>query len=223
MSYPQTPRDDLECLVYCLFEMEHPTLRLPWNRDLTTNEEAKDGWSMRQLERMSKNKEQAWRAACKRVRCGHYHNDPLQDGCTTAEAELCLPVAVAYACTCTCQLRSIMLAGALASYAASCSHTMYGTCANTQKGDADMLCPACTRHIEQGEVPDYLIGYFNYITSLGPLDVPDYEWLEMQLDSGATGLEPPRAPIRRQLADWPSTGETYSRKDYAMVSTCACT
>jgi hypothetical protein len=75
----------------------------------------------------------------------------------------------------------------------------------------------------KGEVPDYLIGYFNYITSLGPLDVPDYEWLEMQLDSGATGLEPPRTPIRRQLADWPSTGETYSRKDYAMVSTCACT
>lgn len=60
-------RDDLECLVYCLFEMEHPTLRLPWHRDLTTNEEAKDGWSMRQLERMSKKKEAAWKAACKRV------------------------------------------------------------------------------------------------------------------------------------------------------------
>ena len=60
-------RDDLECLVYCLFEMEHPTLRLPWNRDLTTNEEAKEGWSMRQLERMSKKKEAAWKAACKRV------------------------------------------------------------------------------------------------------------------------------------------------------------
>lgn len=70
----------------------------------------------------------------------------------------------------------------------------------------------------QGEVPDYLIGYFDYITSLGPLDIPDYEWCMMQLDSGATGVAPARSPIRRQLADWPSRGEVYSRKDYALVS-----
>lgn len=62
-----TYRDDLECLVYCLFEMSHPTLRLPWNRTLTTNEEAKEGWSMKQLERMSKKKTAAWQLACKQV------------------------------------------------------------------------------------------------------------------------------------------------------------
>lgn len=70
----------------------------------------------------------------------------------------------------------------------------------------------------QGEVPDHLIGYYDYITSLGPLDVPDYQWLLMQLDSGATGVAPARPPVRRQLADWPSQGEVYSRKDYALVS-----
>jgi hypothetical protein len=61
-------RDDLECLVYCLFEMEQPTLRLPWNHTLTTNAEAKEGWSMKQLERMSKKKKKAWLEACKQVR-----------------------------------------------------------------------------------------------------------------------------------------------------------
>jgi hypothetical protein len=144
MSYPQTPRDDLECLVYCLFEMEHPTLRLPWNRDLTTNEEAKDGWSMRQLERMSKKKEQAWRAACKRVRCAHYMR--------------CRMVVQQLKQNCVCQWRLHMLAGALASYAASCWQVhlparlhhahMCGTCLHTKQGDADMLCPACTCLIE---------------------------------------------------------------------------
>lgn len=62
------------------------------------------------------------------------------------------------------------------------------------------------------------MGYFDYITSLGPQDIPDYEWLLMQLDSGGTGLAPSRMPVRRQLADWPSPGDLYSRKDYAMVS-----
>eukprot|EP00775_Hariotina_reticulata_P013731 gene13731-13853_t len=40
--HPQTPRDDLEALVYCLLELEmrsHDFL-LPWNDTLTTNEEA---------------------------------------------------------------------------------------------------------------------------------------------------------------------------------------
>lgn len=53
--------------MYCLFEMETPTLRLPWNRTLTTNEEAKEGWSMKQLERMSIKKKEAWLKACKQV------------------------------------------------------------------------------------------------------------------------------------------------------------
>jgi hypothetical protein len=47
--------------------MEHPTLRLPWNHELTTNSEAKDGWTMKQLEKMCKRKHKAWLAACKRV------------------------------------------------------------------------------------------------------------------------------------------------------------
>lgn len=53
--------------MYCLFEMETPTLRLPWNRTLTTNEEAKEGWSMKQLECMSNKKKEAWLKACKQV------------------------------------------------------------------------------------------------------------------------------------------------------------
>lgn len=119
-----------------------------------------------------------------------------------------------------------LAAGTIAICAASCRHAMAVPCmalVRIQNRVTPTCCALPAPASFKGEVPDYLIGYFNYITSLGPLDVPDYEWLEMQLDSGATGLEPPRAPIRRQLADWPSTGETYSRKDYAMVSTCACT
>lgn len=60
-------RDDLEAVVYCMLEMECPNLRLPWNRDLTTNSEAKAGWSTRQLQAMSVKKHTAWQAACDQV------------------------------------------------------------------------------------------------------------------------------------------------------------
>lgn len=69
----------------------------------------------------------------------------------------------------------------------------------------------------QGEVPEYLEQFHDYITSLSPQEVPDYEWLMMQLDSGVTGQTPSRPPLHCQLADWASPGDLYSRKDYALV------
>ncbi|WIA09025.1 hypothetical protein OEZ85_008439 [Tetradesmus obliquus] len=59
---PQTPRDDLEALVYCLFELEQDDCRVPWN--LTTNAEAAAGWTDEQLARMNKSKWAAWQEAC---------------------------------------------------------------------------------------------------------------------------------------------------------------
>lgn len=56
--------------MYCLAEMHSPTLRLPWNNTLTTNAEAKDGWSMAALERMCKKKRAAWAKWCHQVRRG---------------------------------------------------------------------------------------------------------------------------------------------------------
>jgi hypothetical protein len=75
-----------------------------------------------------------------------------------------------------------------------------------------------TASVLQGVVPEYLMGFHDYITSLSPKQIPDYEWLMMQLDSGVTGQSPGRQPLRCQLADWPSPGDLYSRQDYALVS-----
>lgn len=69
----------------------------------------------------------------------------------------------------------------------------------------------------QGEVPEYLMGFFNYITTVGPQEVPDYEWLLAQLESGITGQPPSRPPLRTQIDDWPRPGEFYSRADFTMV------
>jgi serine/threonine protein kinase len=62
------PRDDLACLVFCMLEMELPTGRLPWNDVLTTNEEARDGWTIKQLQRMRDKKAAAWRKLVAEVR-----------------------------------------------------------------------------------------------------------------------------------------------------------
>lgn len=63
-------------------------------------------------------------------------------------------------------------------------------------------------------MPDYLVGYFDYITELTPQDVPDYAWLMMQLDIGLTGKPPSRAPIRQVLAADLTHG-MYTRADCA--------
>lgn len=73
-------------------------------------------------------------------------------------------------------------------------------------------------HLPQGLVPEYLSGFFNYITSLTVQDVPDYEWLLMQLDSGVTGEAPSRPPLQRLLHDWPLPGEHYDREVYTQYA-----
>jgi hypothetical protein len=75
------------------------------------------------------------------------------------------------------------------------------------------ICAACL----QGEVPEYLMEYFNYITSLSPQEVPDYQYLMMLLDRGVTGQPPVRPPARRRLSDWPTSDEWDVRRDYAKV------
>lgn len=65
---PQTPRDDLEALVYCLVEMEQPDGRLPWHGCLTNDREAAAGWSHARLSEMASVKRAYWNAACKEVR-----------------------------------------------------------------------------------------------------------------------------------------------------------
>lgn len=69
----------------------------------------------------------------------------------------------------------------------------------------------------QGEVPEYLMEYFNYITSLSPQEVPDYQYLMLLLDRGVTGQPPIRPAARRRLSDWPTSDEWDVRRDYAKV------
>ncbi|KAF8072895.1 Casein kinase I [Scenedesmus sp. PABB004] len=62
---PQTARDDLEALAYCLAEMEAPGCRLPWNSALTTASEAAAGWGSAKLFDMARLKAAAWQRACR--------------------------------------------------------------------------------------------------------------------------------------------------------------
>lgn len=175
--------------MYCLFEMETPTLRLPWNHTLTTNEEAKEGWSMKQLERMSNKKKEAWLKACKQVMAA------TDGGCCDSQSVWSTPPPFAVRNCTACQS---CIGGILVCFGSTTD--LYSL-------------PLCL----QGEVPEYLMGLFNYITSVGPREVPDYEWLVAQLESGITGQPPSRPPLRTQIDDWPRPGEFYSRADFTMV------
>lgn len=69
----------------------------------------------------------------------------------------------------------------------------------------------------QGLVPSYLKAYFNYITSLGFEDIPDYEYLMMVLDSGVTGRAPSRQPHKRALADFPTAQAHSCDPDFSLT------